>query len=199
MTNASDMRADAPGRLAVVESFCNSAVLLRGEDALATTGAATEWLRAARPGAGRVDARQRVRLVAVREAVRDFLDTDTDGPDTDTGTAGEGILALLNAEAAATLAAPHWTPGRPARLRVRARSGAAAFLGEVLASLFTAELTGELTRLRPCRAADCRWVFYDRSRAGNGVWCSMQTCGARHKMRAYRRRRAFSVPPALPE
>ena len=43
-------------------------------------------------------------------------------------------------------------------------------------------------RVRQCDAADCQLVFYDDSRAGSRRWCSMQRCGNRAKVRAYRER-----------
>ncbi|GAB6927702.1 hypothetical protein JCM10914A_16850 [Paenibacillus sp. JCM 10914] len=43
-------------------------------------------------------------------------------------------------------------------------------------------------RLRVCMAADCQWVFVDRSRPGTGKWCSMKACGNRAKNKTYRER-----------
>jgi predicted RNA-binding Zn ribbon-like protein len=43
-------------------------------------------------------------------------------------------------------------------------------------------------RIRPCSASDCRLVFYDESRTNNRRWCSMQRCGNRAKVRAFRER-----------
>jgi predicted RNA-binding Zn ribbon-like protein len=43
-------------------------------------------------------------------------------------------------------------------------------------------------RAKACRAADCHWAFYDRSRNRSGVWCEMAVCGNRTKVRAYRDR-----------
>jgi predicted RNA-binding Zn ribbon-like protein len=43
-------------------------------------------------------------------------------------------------------------------------------------------------RLKACAAESCRWLYYDRSPAGRGRWCSMAVCGSRAKMRAYRAR-----------
>ncbi|MBF9070355.1 CGNR zinc finger domain-containing protein [Streptacidiphilus fuscans] len=43
-------------------------------------------------------------------------------------------------------------------------------------------------RLKACAAEDCRWLYYDRSPAGRGRWCSMAVCGSRAKMRTYRAR-----------
>jgi predicted RNA-binding Zn ribbon-like protein len=43
-------------------------------------------------------------------------------------------------------------------------------------------------RIRTCSASDCRLVFYDESRTNNRRWCSMQRCGNRAKVRAFRER-----------
>ena len=41
-------------------------------------------------------------------------------------------------------------------------------------------------RIRECGADDCDLVFYDESRTNNRRWCSMQRCGNRAKVRAFR-------------
>ena len=41
-------------------------------------------------------------------------------------------------------------------------------------------------RFRTCANPACRWGFYDNSKNGSGRWCSMDTCGARNKMSAFR-------------
>jgi predicted RNA-binding Zn ribbon-like protein len=50
------------------------------------------------------------------------------------------------------------------------------------------------SRLKVCRDPRCRTAFYDASRNGSGVWCSMASCGAANKQRAFvERRRARSA------
>jgi predicted RNA-binding Zn ribbon-like protein len=44
-------------------------------------------------------------------------------------------------------------------------------------------------RLKVCREPRCRAAFYDVSRNGSGVWCSMSACGAAAKKRAFVERR----------
>jgi predicted RNA-binding Zn ribbon-like protein len=44
-------------------------------------------------------------------------------------------------------------------------------------------------RLKVCREPRCRAAFYDASRNGSGVWCSMSACGAAAKKRAFVERR----------
>ncbi len=41
-------------------------------------------------------------------------------------------------------------------------------------------------RIRECAAEDCQLIFYDESRTNNRRWCSMQRCGNRAKVRAFR-------------
>lgn len=43
-------------------------------------------------------------------------------------------------------------------------------------------------RVRVCAADDCELIFFDESRSGNRRWCSMQRCGNREKVRAFRLR-----------
>jgi predicted RNA-binding Zn ribbon-like protein len=49
--------------------------------------------------------------------------------------------------------------------------------------------TADLSRLRVCQNAQCRWVFHDGTRSGTRRWCSMAVCGNRAKLRRYRHRR----------
>jgi predicted RNA-binding Zn ribbon-like protein len=50
-------------------------------------------------------------------------------------------------------------------------------------------VTGPLaSRIRECDRHDCALLFVDESRAAARRWCSMDTCGTRSKMSAYRRR-----------
>jgi predicted RNA-binding Zn ribbon-like protein len=47
---------------------------------------------------------------------------------------------------------------------------------------------GELSNLRECAAAGCRWLFLDRSRNHSRRWCDMKACGNREKVRRHYRR-----------
>ncbi|MFL5335403.1 MAG: CGNR zinc finger domain-containing protein [Geminicoccaceae bacterium] len=55
-----------------------------------------------------------------------------------------------------------------------------------------AVLTGDLLeRLKACPGLHCGWVFLDASKNGSRVWCEMEVCGTRAKLRkraAVRRR-----------
>lgn len=62
--------------------------------------------------------------------------------------------------------------------------------GRLLAVVVGADADGTWGRLKACRNQGCRWAFYDGSKNHSGNWCNMDVCGARHKIRAYWRRRA---------
>lgn len=76
-------------------------------------------------------------------------------------------------------------------LRLATRFGRAS-PGELLlpVALAAAELVaeGDLELVRTCESEDCVLVFYDRTRSHRRRWCSMATCGNRHKVRSFRAR-----------
>ena len=69
-------------------------------------------------------------------------------------------------------------------------AGIDGVLGALLAIVATAVHDGTWPRLKACADPTCRWAFYDSSRSHRRTWCSMEVCGNRNKVRAYRRRGA---------
>ena len=65
-----------------------------------------------------------------------------------------------------------------------------AALAQLLVPVAEGTRDGSWLRVKACRADDCRWAFYDRSRNRSGVWCDMAVCGNRAKVRAHRLRGA---------
>lgn len=53
---------------------------------------------------------------------------------------------------------------------------------------------GEKARLRSCANPGCGLIFCDTSRTHKRRWCSMATCGNRHKVAAFARRRTHVNP-----
>ena len=66
--------------------------------------------------------------------------------------------------------------------------GVRGAVGRLLGVAFLAELDGSWHRFRLCADPTCTTVFYDRSKNHSAKWCSMQTCGNRNKVRAFRQR-----------
>jgi predicted RNA-binding Zn ribbon-like protein len=61
-------------------------------------------------------------------------------------------------------------------------------VASMLAIIARAQAEGTWERMKACRAEDCGWAFYDRSRNRSRAWCSMRECGNRAKARSYRAR-----------
>ena len=62
-----------------------------------------------------------------------------------------------------------------------------ALLWPVLHSAGELLLHGDLDHVKEC--AGCGWLFLDTSKNQSRRWCSMNTCGARDKMRRYHKRK----------
>lgn len=69
-------------------------------------------------------------------------------------------------------------------------SGVLRALSTFLAIGYRATVEGEFTRFKTCKA--CGLPFFDATKNGSRVWCAMGACGTKHKMRAYRARKASS-------
>ena len=177
----------APGSLALVQDFVNTRNYLQGGDLLGTAGEATAKLaeRGLLAEDERLGEADRRRLVAFREGLRGLLLAHNGVPRPDT-EAFDGLLA------SAALRVRFGVGGRP-DLEPAAGGGLAERVaGRLLAEVVRAEAEGTWGRLKACRNEGCRWAFYDASKNRSGNWCNMDVCGARHKMRAYRRRKSAS-------
>lgn len=120
-------------------------------------------------------------LVTLREALREACVAHT-GPDM-RPERGAQLAALLRS---APLTVTVDATGRASLTPAPGLSPAAEFTARVAAAIATAEAGGTWQRLKACGAESCRWAYYDHSPAGRRRWCSMQVCGSRAKMRAYR-------------
>jgi predicted RNA-binding Zn ribbon-like protein len=167
----------APGDLALVERFVNTADLDRGTDELADPAGLAAWLAAAGMPA-EVGAHDGERVIAFREALRALLLANHGEPP------DPGAIAVLDRVAAITVA---FDADGAARL-APARPGVDGVLARMLAIVAHAQADGTWARLKACPNDTCGWAFYDRSRNRSRTWCSMSLCGNRAKARSYRAR-----------
>jgi len=171
-----------PHRLEVVIDFVNTRDLEEGTDELSTAEGLTGWLAARNliePPAAASDGDRR-RAVRLREALRGLMIENNGGPGSEgwqelERAAREGELGV-HFDAAGSLAL---APGA---------AGLAGSMGRLLVPVAQAVADETWQRVKACRAPDCNWAFYDRSRNRSGVWCEMAVCGNRTKVRAYRQR-----------
>jgi CGNR zinc finger/Putative stress-induced transcription regulator len=59
-------------------------------------------------------------------------------------------------------------------------------------------LAAERDRLRRCGNPRCQWLFVDRSRQGNRIWCEAGVCGNRMRVGRHRRRSAATTAGSRP-
>jgi predicted RNA-binding Zn ribbon-like protein len=85
---------------------------------------------------------------------------------------------------------PHFQAEGP--VLVPQAGGVKGAFGRLVAIAFHAELDGRWEHLKECADDNCHAVFYDRSKNHSGRWCSMQSCGNRNKVRAWRERQKTS-------
>jgi len=179
-------RAPAPGSLRLIQALVNTLNAETGRDLLGTAPEAARWLTAAGllPAGSVVTGVQRAALAELREATRQVLSGHIDRRK-DPEAAGRLTMAL--APSRLTLAVD---PAGGVRLISADHDPFSRVIGAVAAAIAEAATTGTWGRLKCCPGRRCGWAFYDRSASSRSRWCSMQICGARAKMRAYRDRLA---------
>jgi predicted RNA-binding Zn ribbon-like protein len=119
--------------------------------------------------------------LSVREALRDLLSAQN-GAETDVAAA----TAVLDEAARRARLSLHFSTGE-ATLEPAA-GGVRGAIGRLLAEVSAGMADGTWSRMKACRADDCRWAFLDTAKNRSRAWCSMQSCGNRAKATAYRAR-----------
>jgi predicted RNA-binding Zn ribbon-like protein len=182
-----ESRDPAPGTLHLVQRFINSTEMPDGVDQLRTVPLATEWLHDAIGVWLKLSEKDRDRLIATRESLRDLLEAHT----------GENVDPAVTVRLQKLL-------GRAALRPILSADGAALavdcagvnqFLGMISTAIVEATLMGTWSRFKVCRSETCRWAYYDHSKNGCSCWCSMRVCGSREKARTYRARQKAVVIP----
>jgi predicted RNA-binding Zn ribbon-like protein len=178
------MTAAAPHGLDLVIDYVNTLDPDAGTDALASASGVVDWF------AGRglltrdlvdLGANGREQAVRLREALRALMLEHNGGPH-DERAGRELELVARRGDLGV-----HFDADGAVRLQAASGDFAGA-LAALLVPVASAAGDGSWLRVKACRASDCRWAFYDRSRNRSGVWCEMAVCGNRTKVRAYRRR-----------
>ena len=168
----------------LVVDFVNTADLDRGTEQLESPEALRSWL--ADRGLLAADATARaddlIAARSLREALRALMLENNDGPAAPEEAAAELERAARRGELSVRFGA-----GGSMRIEPCA-TGMDGALASLLAAVAAAIGDGSWQRVKACRAENCRWAFYDRSRNRSGVWCDMAVCGNREKVRAYRER-----------
>ena len=162
--------------------FVNTRRFGPDREALTTPAALVAWLdeHGLEPGT-RATKAEYDEARRVREALRDLLlahnEVDADA---------EAASAVLDRAARRAELGVRFAGGS-ARVEPGA-GGVPGAIGRILAEVSAAMADGTWERLKACRADDCRYAFLDTSKNRSRAWCSMQSCGNRAKVAAYRER-----------
>jgi predicted RNA-binding Zn ribbon-like protein len=123
---------------------------------------------------------------ALRTAIRTLVEKQKDG------RIGESDLTPLNAllKQARSYQKVAWKKGGSLRVerkwKQRTPEEVLAPLAESAADLL---VNGDFSLIRRCESEQCVLWFYDRTKSHHRRWCSMASCGNRHKVAAFRQRR----------
>lgn len=174
----------APGELELVRSFLSLHDHAANDGSTLQPGATalTWWLREERLIPADIDVSEEdfAWAMGIRDALVEKVRENMGA------AADSGADVLLNAAAAETGLRPRFDDPRI----VPAVDGVRGAIGRLLGVAFLAELDGSWDRFRLCADPTCTTVFYDHSKNHSAKWCSMQTCGNRNKVRAFRQRHA---------
>ena len=66
------------------------------------------------------------------------------------------------------------------------KSGWDWIMAEIVRSFAETLSGGEAARIKFCQNTDCRWLFYDETKARTRCWCSSKSCGNRERVRRAR-------------
>jgi predicted RNA-binding Zn ribbon-like protein len=185
---AHDATAPAEGDLEILQRFVNLHQHAPGTSD--EIPASTEMFKAFLVERGLLDAEERFgdadreTAIALSEAMHARVRAITGEP-----LSAEHIDRMDRVAQAAGLH-PHFRPEGP--VLVPEAGGVKGAFGRIVAIAFHAELDGRWEHLKECADEDCSSVFFDRSKNHSGRWCSMQSCGNRNKVRAWRERQKTS-------
>jgi len=166
----------------LVIDFVNTAGFGPDREDLPTPAALVAWLeeRGLQPGP-RATKGEYESALRVREALRDLLSAHNEVP-----ADVEAATAALDEAAQRADMSLRFVAGA---CRVEPTAGGVPkAIGEILCEVSESMADGTWERLKACRADDCRYAFLDTSKNRSRAWCSMQSCGNRAKVAAYRER-----------
>ena len=174
-----------PAALATVGEFINTGDVDTGEEHLADPDVLAAWLREhdlAGDGEKWTPA-DLARTIRLREALRALAAANAGEP-----APADAVAAIEQQRRRSKLGVVFVADGSAPI--VPEAAGIDGVLGLLLAIVATAMHDGTWVRLKACADPTCRWAFYDSSRSHRRTWCSMEVCGNRNKVRAYRQRQS---------
>ncbi len=166
----------APGSLALLEGFLNTWSGELSIEDLSTVKETEAWLKEFGLWSGnkRLTSDQRRKIVEFREALRAWILNES---------AADPVGASLS----------------DVTFRAEVSQGELGFqplgdpyqflVGSLAKVISYSQQAATWGRFKCCELPTCGWAFYDFTRSRTKRWCSMKTCGSRHKAREYYKRK----------
>jgi len=166
----------APDGLELIRRFCNTCNLENGADRFASIAGLERWLadQELADVGSHADESDRRLLIEIREHLRSHALAHHDGRDVELDERIVDVPIALALDEGRLNARP------------TGRDVASRTIGFVALAVLEAQRAGVWRRFKACPS--CGWVFFDRSKNQSGRWCSMNACGGRAKVAAYRDR-----------
>jgi predicted RNA-binding Zn ribbon-like protein len=120
---------------------------------------------------------------ALREAIRPLVERQKAGKRADVATFNDFLakaqshMVLVAEKSGGLHVKREWQERTAEQVLAPLAEAAAEFL-----------VTADFELVRRCESDECVLWFYDRTKSHHRRWCSMATCGNRHKVAAFRRR-----------
>jgi len=166
----------APGDLALLEGFLNTWSGELSIEDFGTVSDTEKWLRqfGLWMGSKKLTATHREKIIQFRECLRAWiLDNSSTQP-----LAASLSDVVFHAEIDEGM------------LSFKAVGDPYQFLvGSLAKAISASQNAGTWDRFKCCELPTCGWAFYDSTRSRTKRWCSMKTCGSRHKAREYYKRK----------
>lgn len=167
----------APGNLILLEGFLNTWTGELGIEDFNTTSSTEAWLRSVDlwTSSKKITAEQTQKIIQFRSDLRAWiLDQECYQP--------------LNT----LLSQVHFQAEFNANGEVQFRPTGDAcdkVLGALIEIILESQKNKTWDRMKCCALPSCGWAFYDSTRSRTKRWCSMKTCGSRHKSREHYKRK----------
>jgi len=177
------MGEPAPEPLHLVQRFVNTYDTEDDRESFTGPDTLRAWLidlELIRPQ-DRVDRADVSYAIETREAVRRMLLGNGGGP------ADEDAVQTVNRAASRANLTLRFDADGSSHLEPLA-GGVDGAIGTILSVAFASMAEGSWTRLKVCPEETCRVAFFDHSKNRSRRWCSMEVCGNRTKVRAFRAR-----------
>ena len=167
----------APGTLVLLEGFLNTWSGELDIDDLHTVKSAEAWLRSVPlwTGSKKLTSEQHQKIVKFRSDLRSWiLDKGNTQPPNELAAEisfraefrSEGDVRFLPADV-----------------------GYDGVIGMLIKVISESQQNGTWDRFKCCDLPTCGWAYFDSTRSRTKRWCSMKTCGSRHKAREYYKRK----------